>query len=345
MLASLRLAVSRPKLLLPGLLLAVMILSTVIAGGGLVAPAQAGTPLGATLSRTTFTVAGDGSDVGEIHYWSNAPLDTPDAGVANVVVVVHGDSRNADDYGRYVVEAAESAGTLGSTVVVAPQFGTEDDGPDGLDLRWTSASWKRGGPSATADGTPSISSFQVMDRVLVAARHAYPTARISLVGHSAGGQFVQRYAALSDQSVVQRYLVMNPGSYMYLDSRRWFGKKLRRLSTSERSDCPDYNEFKYGLEDRRLDIARLTDEEVRAHYAGAPVSYLLGELDTHRDSSLDSGCEANLQGSNRKIRGNQFFRALGRTVTSVHTKYVVAGVAHEGREMIASAAARALMFG
>jgi len=270
-----------------------------------------------------------------------------DPGVQRVVVMVHGDSRNADDYGRYTASAATAAGVESSTMVVAPLFVADVDLPRGDQLYWTVDSWKEGGDSEAAGRSWTTSSFRVMDSLLAALRSDYPMARIVLAGHSAGGQFVQRYAASNGVHVADGYVPMNPGSYLYLDARRWFKGTLRAPSSKAIKACPRYNTYKYGLRDRPTSIFSSTDATVVSTFLAAPVTYLLGEADTTRDSSLDTGCSADLEGSNRFQRGTRFFAALDVIAGSGlgHRLVTVPGVAHEGSVMINSTQAAPLLFG
>jgi hypothetical protein len=73
--------------------------------------------------------------------------------------------------------------------------------------------------------------------------------------------------------------------------------------------------------------------------------YLAGEQDTKSDGSLDTGCEANLQGPNRLARyaiyreyANLFESWTGAAFLSVP------GIGHDGARMLASNTARRIMF-
>jgi hypothetical protein len=73
---------------------------------------------------------------------------------------------------------------------------------------------------------PSLSSFEVIDRLIdVAVKRNPGIRRIIILGHSAGGQFVVRYAAinsrhelLEQQGVSIRYVVANSSSYPFVKS-------------------------------------------------------------------------------------------------------------------------------
>jgi hypothetical protein len=188
--------------------------------------------------EATFQLRGGGL----MPYYRNVPLETPNAGVRRAVVVVHGLHRNAPGYFSYVVRAAESAGKLEETIVIAPHFKRRDEAPAGQ-LEW-GEKWKEGGLSTDQGNlVPRRSSFAVVDRFLIALarRTSFPKLReIVVTGHSAGGQFVQRYAATSQiepqlGGLPTRYVVANPSSYMYLNSRRWIGgPSARRTRSSAR---------------------------------------------------------------------------------------------------------------
>jgi pimeloyl-ACP methyl ester carboxylesterase len=296
-------------------------------------------------TRRSFSVS-SGSTSYAFDYWSNADIGVVEGGVRRVVVVVHGDSRNADDYSRYAASAAQAARVMSSTVVVAPRFMADADDPGADHLYWTTDSWKDGGESEVAGRSWTMSSFRVMTALLTALRDDYPAARIVLAGHSAGGQFVQRYAASNAPRVADAYVLMNPGSYLYLNGRRWADGRLRVLNSKEVDACSRYNRYKYGLRARPMSSFSTSRATVVSTYLAAPVTYLLGKADTTRDSDLDTGCEADWQGANRLQRGTRFFRTL-RAMAGAdlrHRLVTVPRVAHEGGSMIRSAQAARLLF-
>jgi hypothetical protein len=301
----------------------------------------------AALTLNDFTITRSGTTY-VVPYWSNAVLAQGNTAVRNVVVAIHGDSRNADDYGRYTVDAAALAGKSATAVVVAPWFAAAADSPRSNQLYWTSDGWKQGDDSVATGRAWTMSSFAVLDAMVTQAHRAFPNAKITVTGHSAGGQLVQRYVAFAGQTYVTRYLPMNPGTYLYFDPMRWSGSTRRALTASEQKSCTRWNNYKYGLARRTGLAATRTDTQARAAYAAAPVSYLLGELDTVVDSSLDTGCSANWEGANRLVRGRNFFaalpQALGVEATRSHSLATVPGVAHLGGSMIRSAEARPLLF-
>ena len=143
-------------------------------------------------------------------------------GLRRAVIVVHGVDRNADTYLRGTEVAREDAGPDGgATLLIVPQFladvdTTTFDLPSAT-LHWSTESWASGEP---AHGPTPISSFDVLDAILrrLADRTVFPTlAEVMVVGHSAGGQLVQRYAVvargetwLSELGIRVRYVIANP---------------------------------------------------------------------------------------------------------------------------------------
>lgn len=216
------------------------------------------------------------------------------------VFVIHGVDLNAKDYLSYLADL--------DTMVIAPQF--QDTGPG---LYWSS-SWKKGNRSLDSQ---RVSSFEVLDR-MIEMYHG-----VAVVGHSAGGQFVTRYAAGTRLEGLT-FIVANPSSYMYLD-------KTRPVSGV---GCLSFDDYGYGLED----LNDYMSVGVAPDYQDRNVIYMLGSLDTKIDSNLDTSCEANRQGKNRYDRGLKFYDHLSKHFgRPVHKKVIVYGVGHSPSRMLKAA--------
>ncbi|WHT16861.1 hypothetical protein N8J89_27475 [Crossiella sp. CA-258035] len=259
----------------------------------------------------------------------------------SAVVVVHGTGRNAKGYYDRMVSAA--GGTARRTVIIAPHFQTKDDRPAPRDAYWANGgahSWKDGGDAEQPRG---LSSFTAMDELLrvLADKGRFPSlGKITLVGHSAGGQFAQRYAAGSRVAGELRigvgFAVANPSSYLYLSPQRPLGV----------GSCREYDDYKYGLQRRNPYLATPSAEQIRGWYGARRVTYLLGERDTERDGSLDTDCPAEVQGRNRFERGSAYFAAIQRQFPAApHRKVTVPGVGHDSGGMFSSAQGRTVIFG
>lgn len=187
----------------------------------------------------------------------------------------------------------------------------------------------------------------MIDELVARLRAGFVNLRsVIIVGHSAGGQMTQRHAsASSDPSL--RFVVMNPGSYLYLSPERPDG--AGGFAVPEPAPA-GYDNYKYGLQNLggTPDMAAIGASTLRSRYEAAHVHYLLGASDTDpNDSNLDVRAPAMLQGSHRLERGQLFFSYLGFTFGASayerHVLTVVPGVGHSARSMFGSAAARTTM--
>jgi pimeloyl-ACP methyl ester carboxylesterase len=268
------------------------------------------------------------------------------AAVTRAVVVVHGINRNAQDYFRSIARAAADVGGTENTIIVAPHFQIEKDEREDHDVYWTDSgrnSWKDGGGTVEPTG---LSSFTVMDEILtmLADKDRFPLlAWITLVGHSAGGQFTQRYAANGRapdtlRGVTIGYVTANPSSYLYLNPYRPTGENLRE-------SCPGYNDYKYGLERRNEYCSVLNDEQIRQQYISRRVTYLLGSADVDQDQDLEMDCAANAQGRTRFQRGRLYYSTIRTFFPSAqHDMVIVPGVGHDHDAMFNSTQGKTAIF-
>lgn len=142
------------------------------------------------------------------------------------MIVIHGWARNADDYYNSVMESKDLFPGVGDdTVIIAPRFQSESDGPADDELYWSTGGWSM--VSNSLDGA-DFSSFSVVDGLLESISSRFPNVTdVVIAGHGAGAQFVQRYAGIGRdmKNVIRcdikvRYVVSNPGSYMWPTSQR-----------------------------------------------------------------------------------------------------------------------------
>ena len=195
---------------------------------------------------------------------------------------------------------------------------------------------------------PSLSSFEVIDRLIDVAIKLNPVIRrIIILGHSAGGQFIVRYAAinsryelLEQQGISIRYVVANSSSYPYLDQTRFHFNSQEQIlinSPEELVNCPSYNKYKYGLEELYGYAETLSPQIIRTRLLTRSVMFLLGTADTDRDWGLDKSCEADVQGKNRFERGLLYEHHLRSFVKSSpksqHIWFEIPEVGHEATEV------------
>lgn len=281
----------------------------------------------------------------QVQYWRTHPLSNQNPSIENVTIVIHGAGRNADEYFEYTVKAASLENRLEKVAVLAPRFLEAKDMPTSDEHYW-SGGWREGNLSK---GTNRISSYEVVDEIMTKARVAFPNLKsLSIVGHSAGGQFVNRYVAGSHSDfsgLIARFVVLNPSTYLYLTEERPTSEEddINFMVPEEATDCPNYNEYKYGVENlnaymKATDIDGFWENlSIRESY------YFGGTLDTGT-SNLDQTCEANLQGKNRFARFNHF-RAYTRQFPKWNAHFAeVPDIAHSGAQMIQSKPVRKILF-
>jgi hypothetical protein len=303
-----------------------------------------------------------------VPYFANLRVDEPHAGITRAVVVIHGTLRNARDYYQGIRTASAAAPGADSTcLMVAPQFLTEADVvADTLSaqhLYWPYMGWRQGDHSVSTTAHPRparISSFAVVDSLLLRLAALNPDLENMVVaGHSAGGQFLNRYAAgnqvhetlLADYGITVHYLVSNPSSYLCFDAKRWVPGTEYQFAVpyDQLAVCADYNKYKYGLVAPN-EYMNSGSAVLRANYAARPVSYLLGGNDIDPFSGyLEKNCEAMLQGEFRLQRG-LIYRAhlvdtFGPGVLPSHFFAVVPNVAHDQRGIFVSACGVYTLFG
>lgn len=266
--------------------------------------------------------------------------------IERVVIVVHGSQRDADRYYGNLVAAAREEDRLQDTLLMAPNFRTLDDAPAANEHYWSSGGWKIGHKSLDDPGR--MSSFDVMNELVERAcsTTTFPRLRsVAIIGHSAGGQFVNRYAAggagCSNPSVEMRYIVMNPSSYLYPTELRRSASGAFEVPDS----CPAYDEYKYGMQDLNSYMSRTGAEAIRSNLFERRTFYLAGEEDTAISSSLDTSCSGNAQGPNRRQRHQNYehYSRLFEDWTG-STFSTVPGVGHSGGDMLMSEAVRRVTF-
>jgi poly(3-hydroxybutyrate) depolymerase len=235
---------------------------------------------------------------------------------ARVLFVMHGVLRNADEYRDHAVGMGDRFDAL----IVAPRFDAE---------RFPSRAYQRGG-LLRADGTPAPREEWTYSRLpelaaSIRARTAKPDAKLFVIGHSAGGQFLVRCAAFADIGA-ERIVAANPGSVL-----------LPAL------DVP----FGYGFGGLPQELAN--DDRLRA-YLAAPLTLFLGTGDDHPDENFDTSKDAMAQGGGRHQRG----LALWWTAKSVAAargwpfrwRLVEAvGIGHDHEQMFAHAQCEVALFG
>jgi predicted outer membrane repeat protein len=314
-------------------------------------------------SRITFKLQGHAL---KIPYYRTDPLGGSYSNITRAVVFVHGIGRDGHGYYDAVVHAAGDANVDDYTIIIAPQFLIEEDiienALDDYVLFWSLEGWVQGDDSQSTTAHPrpaAISSFSVVDTILIRlARQNINLRKIVVAGHSAGGQFVNRYsignqveqALRDDFGITVSYVVANPSSYMYLDHARWIQGTQYDYAVPDSVPCPLYNHYKYGFDGLTTAhyMGRVDDLTLIERFRTRRVTYLLGTADTLTEY-LDQECPATMQGRRRYDRGiiyrhylEHFYNETSRPCLQMFAD--VPGVGHSGWGMIHSAGGRFALF-
>jgi len=342
---------------MPSVRVIVQSIAVVLASVGAARPARAEPCVTATAACTEWVKLGAGPERSLVY--RTQALDAPSPAVTRALIVVHGAGRNADGYFRTAVAAAFLAGALNDTLVISPRFASNDgtctDVLASDEISWTCSgnSWRTGG---VAKPNETLTSFDLVDEILrrIARKDLFPGLRAIVVsGHSAGGQYVSRYAMANrvhgTLGVPITYVVSNPSSYAYLDADRpapagGAAGAVEQRPYAEGRNCTTYDHWPYGLQQRGGYAARLGDDQLKKQIVDRPVTYLLGELDTLPLANFDASCPAMAQGPNRLARGQAYAAAIVAKHGARHTVTIVPACGHNARCMFTTDRALPILF-
>lgn len=312
-----------------------------------------------------------------LRYCGNVDLATADPKMTHLVIVVHGTSRTAYTYWKNMVSAAGKAGVKSTTAVIAPQFLREEDsgqpeydaagvatgskldlaGADRTVLYWGSQ-WLEGNHSFVSASSPprpfKVSSFEVLDRILARAAELYPNLkRIIIVGHSAGGQMVNRYttAAVLPEIPGVKYIFgpTNPSSSLYWDNKRPVQPIAGPMAFAvpDNSWCPAdpsalkyYDEYKFGTGpypgvNLNEHLQSVGIDKMRQNYRDrTTVRFIALDDKDPNDEAVGENCPNRVQGLHRLERAEAYMEHIKnyfgwRKFAQTRPVYVP-GCAHSG---------------
>lgn len=297
----------------------------------------------AGVTEQTFTIS---DAAGNFHYFIANPPATKNT--TSVLIVMHGHPRDIGATLDAALLAAHDNPAARQVPIIAPFFqvsaaqSSHCDSP-GLpaalpaDALWNCHSWLEGG----LDSRGELSAFQAIDQLIAQLKQHWPALRqVTLAGFSAGGQFVQHYVAFArpPEGVRLRYVIGDPGSWLYFDRRQ------------DTTDCLSINDWKYGL--NRVP-GWLTQQVAgaRERYRAADISYLEGGDDHGKGRGvyyriLDKSCAADSQGRYRLERGIRYAQYDREVLKPLkpHRLRVVDGCRHDVRCVFSSPAGRQVLF-
>ena len=285
-------------------------------------------------------------------YFSNKNIAVTNGAVTKIIIVVHGTNRNADDYFETMEDALfQRADLIDQTIIIAPQFLTEED-VEAFNLDrdypyWSSDGWKVGANSKNSESNPRdarIPSYELLDSLILSLSRTFTSVdELVFTGHSAGGQLTNRYTAstplistlCADYGINTKSIIANPGSYVYMSPMRREGESSEFTVPT---NCSEYNEYSYGLEDLYTYHRRVGSDNMKIMYAQREVIYLFGSLDNDPDAStLPRSCRAMLQGAHRLERGLNYYDHIidtyGKEIKSRHRMEIIDRVGHNNYNM------------
>lgn len=285
------------------------------------------------LQRHTPTAPPQGSVLASFTFGKNAQLPVYWTENANsqssthVLIVIHGSLRDGDSYWAALNGIKEQQLAWGNEnvdpnlIITAPMFYSTRFN-SGLytaqQLTWGDLNlWQMGAPSNHPNNT-RISSFTAVSELIehFSQRKLYPNMKnITLIGHSGGAQFVNRYASVvptEPKHVHVRYLVADPSSSMYFTPHR----PITDPSYVNITNCTTFNDWRYGV--NKFDITPYSGKSGKYYfrtYTRRDVINLNGLLDTELNG--DQQCMALAQGGSQRIGRNlawwKYINLLGGT--------------------------------
>jgi pimeloyl-ACP methyl ester carboxylesterase len=228
----------------------------------------------------------------------------PNCREPSLLIVLHGKGRNADDYRDWARPLADQHCLL----VAAPEFDSK---------RFPTWRYQHGGVERKGEIQPPgewtanmVVALAEYVRTVEGRKMPY-----SLIGHSAGGQFLSRLAAFSTTEA-QRIVIANPGTHVFPDTK---------------VKAP------FGLGGVYPEDA--AEGELR-RYLSEPVTIYLGKDDTE-EKGLNEGASAMAQGENRHERGLNAFRAAQALAQSHSWTFnwrlvEIPGIGHKAEKMFAA---------
>ena len=312
----------------------------------------------ATAACTEWVALGGGP--GRAMIYRSYSLDVPDARITRAVVMVHGTGRNADHYFLTTMSAAFLAGALDDTVVIAPHMIDATDHAEPNEVVWLT-SWRTGG---AARDNPALSSFDFVDEILrkLARTSVFPNLKnIVVTGHSAGGQFTNRYAMANKVhdalGVRVSYVVANPSSYAWPVAERPLPQGDAEPAAAkdgwsympsanpmpahtnftfgpfDAAKAPNYNNWPAGLVNRTGYTAQMSDDQLKKQLVERPTTFLLGQVDTLPLGGFDSSPNAMAQGPTRRARGEAFVKYVDAVLGAKHKIVIMPECGHNDRCM------------
>ena len=190
-----------------------------------------------------------------------------------VIFVIHGNSRNADDYLSAWIPLVQNK----NVIIAAPNF-------DKKNFRYFFLL-----ESAESNGTINERSDSYVNTSIslffnyFKSRFALNANTYKMFGHSAGAQFTHRYMLLSNDQRISDTVIANAGWYTFLNGEQ----------------------YPYGIKDTPIEIS---SSHIR-WFMSNKTSLLIGSIDTNLNN-VNSSAGAQKQGITRVDRADNYFKSL-----------------------------------
>ena len=219
------------------------------------------------IKKTTFAYW-DKPDVEILYITPNAINEDTE-----VIFVIHGNSRNADDYLSAWIPLVQNK----NVIIAAPNF-------DKKNFRYFFLL-----ESAESNGTINERSDSYINKSIslffnyFKSRFALNANTYKMFGHSAGAQFTHRYMLLSNDQRISDTVIANAGWYTFLNGEQ----------------------YPYGIKDTPIEIS---SSHIR-WFMSNKTSLLIGSIDTNLNK-VNSSAGAQKQGITRVDRADNYFKSL-----------------------------------
>jgi hypothetical protein len=270
--------------------------------------------------------------------------DSVSPNIENLIITVSGSERNAETYLKTMDAITKKLQVNEKTLIIAPHFKINGDVIAAKEMVYSYEGWWIGDQTLLPNKLNS--SFDSIDVLIkkYSDKKRFPKLKnVILTGHSAGGHLVQRFALGTRLNEAKlgvniKFVVSNPGTYVYLNDKRW---KNDELKVPLRPSC-QYNRYKYGLDNLNPYMSRTTISLMIESYLKRDVTYFLGEKDV---GNVEQSCEAQFQGANRFVRGRNFKAFMDQEFPRHgHEMVVVPGIGHTQHGMYNSREAEETIF-
>ena len=244
-----------------------------------------------------YTVMLDGTALDIFTYKPNCPIKS-------ILLVFHGNARNAKTYRNSVRNLGDNLCAL----VVAPLFDQK---------RFPGWRYQRGGiiHQSSLQKSDKWTGQLILELVAWVRKQEGQSLPYALIGHSAGSQFLSRFAAFTPNEATH-IIMANPSTYVFADL------KIK---------AP------YGM--GGIYPSQIAESQLK-RYLATPITILLGQEDV-TDKALNESHAALLQGRYRYDRGENVFHAAEILAQKNHWTFnwqliVVPGVGHDAKKMFLS---------